>query len=217
MAGYYSVEQGDCLSSIAKKFGFSDYRAIYDHANNAEFRDDRPNPNIICKGDRIYIPDREKKDFDRDHDKSHKFVLKRPKAFLKAVIQYDGTKACANCAYRVIFPYGEVVGTTGDDGLIDQEIPADLDQATLEVTVEDDGRKTVRRWALKLGHLDPINTPTGIQARLNNLGFDCGEVDGVIGKKTKAAIEDFQEWAGLDVDGIAGPETQAKLKSAYGC
>jgi N-acetylmuramoyl-L-alanine amidase len=52
---------------------------------------------------------------------------------------------------------------------------------------------------------------------LNNLGFDCGDVDGVIGPKTETAIRGFQESEGLDVDGIAGPQTQAKLKSSDGC
>jgi N-acetylmuramoyl-L-alanine amidase len=65
--------------------------------------------------------------------------------------------------------------------------------------------------------LDDVATPSGLQARLNNLGFDCGDVDGVIGPKTETAIRGFQESEGLDVDGIAGPQTQAKLKSSDGC
>jgi peptidoglycan hydrolase-like protein with peptidoglycan-binding domain len=39
----------------------------------------------------------------------------------------------------------------------------------------------------------------------------------VIGAKTEMAIRGFQEWEGLDVDGIADPQTQAKLKSSHGC
>ena len=38
----YTVVQGDCLSAIAHKFGFADWRTIYNHGNNAEFRRLRP-------------------------------------------------------------------------------------------------------------------------------------------------------------------------------
>ena len=57
---------------------------------------------------------------------------------------------------------------------------------------------------------------TEIQTRLNALGFNCGEVDGKIGVKTRAAIKAFQEANGLEVDGIVGPLTAAALRNAGG-
>lgn len=50
-----------------------------------------------------------------------------------------------------------------------------------------------------------------MQRKLNELGFDCGEPDGVIGPKTEQAIKDFQQSRGLPPDGIAGPETKKAL------
>lgn len=50
-----------------------------------------------------------------------------------------------------------------------------------------------------------------IQEKLNALGYDCGTVDGIFGKLTKAAVEAFQVDNGLGVDGIVGPKTWAKL------
>lgn len=46
-----------------------------------------------------------------------------------------------------------------------------------------------------------------LQNGLNSLGFDCGKADGIYGKKTKAAVEDFQESRGLYDDGIFGKQT----------
>lgn len=50
-----------------------------------------------------------------------------------------------------------------------------------------------------------------IQARLAELGFDPGPVDGISGKRTKAAIRAAQRWHGLKADGIVGPITAAAL------
>lgn len=36
------------------------------------------------------------------------------------------------------------------------------------------------------------DTIKAVQNKLNDLGYDCGKADGVAGKKTKAAIENYQ-------------------------
>lgn len=50
-----------------------------------------------------------------------------------------------------------------------------------------------------------------LQILLNGLGFSCGDVDGVFGKKTLAAVKLYQGHAGLVVDGIVGKDTWGKL------
>lgn len=51
-----------------------------------------------------------------------------------------------------------------------------------------------------------------LQHRLNQLGFDAGGEDGIFGPLAHAAVEEFQRNVGLDVDGVAGPETVALLR-----
>lgn len=53
-----------------------------------------------------------------------------------------------------------------------------------------------------------------IQQLLDYLGYSPGAVDGIMGKNTRAAIQAFQAAEGLTADGIAGANTQAKLKEA---
>jgi peptidoglycan hydrolase-like protein with peptidoglycan-binding domain len=53
-----------------------------------------------------------------------------------------------------------------------------------------------------------------IQTALKNLGLYSGDIDGVIGPKTKDAIKAFQSQNGLEADGKVGPKTWAALKSA---
>lgn len=50
-----------------------------------------------------------------------------------------------------------------------------------------------------------------IQAALAMRGYYRGHIDGLYGPQTRAAIEQFQRDNGIDVDGIAGPVTQALL------
>ena len=58
---------------------------------------------------------------------------------------------------------------------------------------------------------------TGVQFRLNHLGFGAGPVDGIMGPLTERAVRAFQRLhPPLAVDGIPGPRTQAKLAEVCG-
>jgi len=57
MSTPYVVKSGDWLSKIAAAHGFSDWRDIYYHPDNAAFRAQRPNPDLIYPGDVVMIPD----------------------------------------------------------------------------------------------------------------------------------------------------------------
>ena len=52
---------------------------------------------------------------------------------------------------------------------------------------------------------------TLMQALLNARGFDCGVVDGDYGAKTQAALNAFQRYYKLTVDGICGVKTWSEL------
>jgi len=56
-------------------------------------------------------------------------------------------------------------------------------------------------------------TAKDIQQALKNAGLYTAAVDGVIGPKTKKAIEEFQAQNNLKIDGKVGPKTWAVLKS----
>ena len=50
-----------------------------------------------------------------------------------------------------------------------------------------------------------------VQKRLSELGLYSGEIDGINGSRTKNAIKNFQNKAGLTPDGIIGPKTLSAL------
>ncbi len=52
---------------------------------------------------------------------------------------------------------------------------------------------------------------TTIQTKLKRWGYYNGNIDGIYGSKTVAAVKWFQSKNGLTVDGIAGPKTLAAM------
>ena len=54
-----------------------------------------------------------------------------------------------------------------------------------------------------------------IQQMLVDLGFDPGEPDGIYGSMLEDAIDNFQLYAGLTADGIAGPNTISTLADKW--
>ena len=53
-----------------------------------------------------------------------------------------------------------------------------------------------------------------VQLLLTYLGYDPGAIDGADGPKTRAAVKAFQAAEGLEPDGMAGQQTQARLREA---
>jgi N-acetylmuramoyl-L-alanine amidase len=51
-----------------------------------------------------------------------------------------------------------------------------------------------------------------LQRRLDELGFDCGPVDGIFSPQLEVAVTEFQRNAGLNVDGIVGETTVDRIR-----
>ncbi len=52
----YVVVPGDSLSAIAKRYGLS-WQDLFNREENADFRDDHPNPDLIYPGEVLWVPD----------------------------------------------------------------------------------------------------------------------------------------------------------------
>jgi peptidoglycan hydrolase-like protein with peptidoglycan-binding domain len=55
-----------------------------------------------------------------------------------------------------------------------------------------------------------------LQTQLNRMGFDAGRPDGIIGTRTRQALEKFQTQKGLNPSGQVDRETVAALRSLRG-
>lgn len=100
--------------------------------------------------------------------------------------------------------------------------PPEIVKASFEAFKERKKGKTVIRMpeiVIKAGQKTAPKPEylTGVQFRLNALGFGAGRVDGVNGPKTTKAVRAFQKsYPPLKVDGVPGQKTQEKLVEICG-
>jgi N-acetylmuramoyl-L-alanine amidase len=217
MAGNYTVKQGDHVPGLAWSFGFSDFLKIWNHPNNAELKGKRKNPNVLFPGDTLYIPDREQGWYTRPTDQTHTFVVNRKPLKLTLILrdQYEQPIANAPCILQVDFQSNQL--TSDADGKLELVIPPSAGVSQLVIQDKEQTPYGGITIPIKIGHLDPIDEVAGQQARLSNLGYFTGDIDGTDGPEFQMAVEEFQCEQKLTVDGICGPKTQAKLKEVYGC
>lgn len=225
MPTYYIVKQGDFLSSIAKENGFTDYRHIWNDPNNAALKQKRINPNVLFPGDRLYIPDLKQREESCGTDRQHRFQMQKPDLKLRLVLEDLYEKPIADAKCTLIVGADSFPLTSDGNGKIEQPIPPDAHDAVL--VIRDPGTPFQdTAFSVKIGDLDPVEERSGQVARLNNLGYFAGDADkdgdgepgGASGNDAfKSAVEEFQCDHALKVDGICGPQTQAKLKQVHGC
>lgn len=216
MAQTHTVRLGDCMASIAKQYRFADYRSIYDHTRNARLKSRRPNPNQLHPGDRVYVPDLQEGQEDRGTGALHTFETPTYQVQLRLSIQNRAGEPYAGKRYELAPEGGATVsGTTNGQGLIEETVAADLEEATLRVWLEDEHLTDPYEWRLRIGHLDPVSTTEGGQARLNNLAFHCGGVDGIEGPNTRSAVRAFQEREDREPTGRLDSDTRTILEQSH--
>ncbi len=211
------VVQGETLPGIAARYGFSDWKKIYNDPANSGFRQQRQNPNILYPGDRIVIPKKESRIESGATETGHRYVARRSRTRLRLVVRDADGNPISGCPYQLETDGEALEGTTGGDGFIEQDVSPIAPGGDLTLWLDADKKGTCIRWTLRFGHLDPVEYLTGVQARLTNLGFYYGRVDGENGPLTRRAVRAFQERHGLKVDGIPGPITQGKIEDVHGC
>src|SRR5690606_17426642 len=52
----HRVAQGECLSTIAHRFGLESWKVLWDHPENAPLRERRKSPHVLLPGDVVAVP-----------------------------------------------------------------------------------------------------------------------------------------------------------------
>lgn len=224
MPRIHLVKQGDCLLTIAHRYGHSDHQTIYDHPENADLARLRPDPTMLVPGDRVFVPDPDPPPrLSVSPGGEHRFRARVPTTELRARIEDEAGEPLANRKIKVRFGSRWVDGTTGGDGTIDQRVPLSTRDVDVYVWLDPNAQpgpgddvSGAYHLVFSLGHLDPVSEVSGVQARLANLGLLAGHTSGVLDPRTTAAIAAFQRMAGLDPSGEADEATRSRLLDLHG-
>jgi len=193
---FHSVEQGECLSTLAVRYRAGDWRALYQHPSNADLRARRPNPNVLLPGDQVFVPDPGTgKVAVCAIDALHRFKVKVATVKLRVVLKDSEDKPLAGKKYVVRFGAAKVSGATTGEGLVEVDVPVTVTSCNLSAWIYDDQPPDPHRpdieHDLDLGHLDPADAMTGVAARLENLGFLARDRSGD-DEATRAAARRFR-------------------------
>ena len=204
----YIVKQGDCISSIAFKYGFFP-DTIWNDSKNSKLKQDRKDPNVLLPGDEVYIRDKEEKEESCASEERHSFRRKGvPEIFN---IQFKiNDEPRANEAY-VIDIDGELSeGQTDENGIAEIWIPPNAKKGKISF------RDTGEEYELELGELDPITEISGVQQRLQNMGFYEGPIDGKMSEELEQAIRIIQERNDLEPTGKLDETTRDMIQEEHG-
>jgi Putative peptidoglycan binding domain len=202
----YVVRQGDYLTRIAMRHHF-DANEVWQDPQNDELRRRRPNPEVLAAGDILYIPETEPTRNSLTIGGSNNFSVRLPTVKLELNVTGSDGQALANKRYWVD---GEEAGTTDGNGKVEIEVAASQPSAALRV----EGCQDIYR--LRIAHLDPVDTPSGVRQRLVNLRYLPENAIRVTDEQQSDALRRFQEQCGLEITGQPDDATRDRLVSENG-
>jgi hypothetical protein len=214
MPDSYVVKEGECLASVAYARGFFP-DTIWSADANASLREKRRDGYTLAAGDEIVIPDKQPKRLAAIAGRKHIFRRKGvPEEFHLQLLDVTG-KPRSGLVCTLTIDGVESSVTSDGDGKIRAFIAPDAHAAEVRV-----GKR--ERYKLQLGKLPPFDSTAGMQARLRNLGHDCGsDFRGELGIGTQAALAQFLRATGVEPpatwDDAAVASAAEQIRTAYGC
>lgn len=211
--GDHVVREGECMASIALYHGYF-WETIWNDPANVELKETRQNPNVLLPADRVTIPEKRRKNESIVAEKRHRFVRRGEPASVRLRFHTFGKPRRGEDYELFIDDLFVRDGKLDHQGGLDCPIRSDAREAQVYV-YDADGHCDEFRVAL--GKIPPISEPCGLQARLNNLGFVCGEDAERITPMIRAALKAFQREQELEPTGEADDRTRARLVEVHGC
>jgi hypothetical protein len=199
--------QGDSCTNVAHAAGHI-VDKVWNDGQNAALRALRKDPNVLFPGDKLFVPPIETKEIDCAVDQQHTFQLTgEPAKFRTQLFMLDEPRK--NEPYTLVVEGKVYQGTTDGDGKLEHDISATAKSAVLMLN----GGK--EKYPIRIGYLNPVQETSGVQQRLNNLGFHAGSEDGQMNDATRKALAAFQKAAKLPETGQADAATLGKLASLH--
>ncbi len=200
------VQPGDCIESIAERYGFFP-QTVWDHALNEELRKQRKRGQALLIGDEVMIPDKVEREQEVATSKRH--VFRRRGVPAKIIVRLaQGEEPRANTPYILRVDGETTEGVTDANGRIEQWVDPRATIAELELGPEE-------IYDVQIGHLSHLSDQTGWQERLQNLGYipDASNADATA---LSLALAEFQFDHALPTTGTPDASTLDTLDRAHG-
>ena len=204
------VLQGECIASIAARFGLSP-DALLGRPGNHALRTSRPNPYVLAPGDIVDVPEPNAQRIPFSPGGTARYRVRIPKTHLRVKLTTPKGEPAKNKRFEVVAPGAKepIKGTTDGDGVLDVEIGVLHASVMVRLFLDGDDPLLV---PILVGHLDPIDQGSGVRGRLKNLGYAVGE-----GAEALAlAIDAFQRAHHLPPTGVADRGTLDAINDAHG-
>ncbi len=206
----HNVTQGDCLSSIADRYGFF-WQTLWNHPENASLQEQGRHPNTLQPGDRVFIPEKRMRSYVRPTGARHTFRVRGVPVKVRLQIKRDDVPVANQPYVLTVEGAAEVRGSTDGAGWVEAVVPPSAQRGVLVVG---EGPRA-QTFHLHLGHLDPVETERGVHARLRNLGYRVAEGETAESEAMRAALSAFQSAQGLAVTGQIDDATRSKLRELH--
>ena len=206
--GNYVLKPGDCLDSVAFETGFFG-ETLWNDPQNAELKQLRKSYNLLLPGDSLAIPPLRERSESCSEKSRHRFRRKGIPTKLELRLLDDEGEPMANQHYLLDIDGRVTEGDLDSDGRLEIQLPPAAQCGKLVLT------EFSEEYELGFGELDPQDSVTGFQARLKNLGYYLGKIDGNLGDETREAIRELQKDYGLQVTGEVDDVTQMKLEEGH--
>lgn len=213
----HEVKQGECIAKLAFNFGLAP-DTIWSHPKNAKLKADRKELHILNPKDVVFIPPKTLKKL--PVHSGERIELQQQSALEKLRIRflhYDDTPR-TNLPFLVSIKtskndvWPDAQGKTDGAGFVIVDVPPNATFAEI-ILGEGEGQEI---HEFNLGFVDSIDTASGVKARLNNLGFECGEETEEMNELTIAAIKAFQRRYKVNVTGERDDNTLALIVEKFG-
>lgn len=240
-AGDHTVSAGDCVHSIAARYGHF-WETVWNDPGNTDLKSRRDRGEALLPGDKVVIPPMDTSTESIATEQTHTFrrkgiplevhvrILKNPLDQRSVALdpaknppwEYDDTpvvtgeeaetEAEANQPYKAEVDGELSTGTTDGEGFIKLKVSAFARFA--RVTLRP-GTNDERIVGLDIGSLAPATEPLGASQRLRNLGY-VWDVQSEFSLTLARALERFQADRGLAKTGMLDSATCGALIDEHG-
>ncbi|NUP12818.1 MAG: peptidoglycan-binding protein [Polyangiaceae bacterium] len=206
------VRQGEHVAKLAFVRG-ADAEEVWNHPSNDNLRAKRSSMDVLYPGDVIHLPEGATTPLPLEKGSNNRYTARIPRR--KLTLALASTRGpYANEPYEIRGLPGPPdaiarKGTTGPNGEVDVVVP---------VTVRELGvflPNPNLTYLVRVGDADPIAEASGVQKRLENLGFLERGVEHDP-EEMQAGVRAFQAKTGLPVTGKVDKPTLDKLAEQSG-